>query len=98
MSNLFGCLAMPVFKAMKLPIPWPNLPLILLFLPLLNGEKVEEWAEAELLSLIHNPKLPKSFNSGRWQKGSNPDLIFVSSNISQQSVKNVCNPIPNTQQ
>lgn len=30
-----------------------------------NGEKVQEWAETELLDLIHNPKLPNSFYSGR---------------------------------
>jgi len=62
-----------------------------------NGEKVEEWAEVELLSLIHDPKLSKSFNIGRWKKGYNPNLIFASSNISQQCVKNICNPISNTQ-
>lgn len=33
----------------------------------LNGEKVEKWAEGELLSLINGPTLPKSFNSGRWK-------------------------------
>jgi len=58
---------------------------------------VQEWAENELLDLIHDPKLHYSFNSGRWKKGYNPDLIFVSSNISQQCLKDVCTPIPKTQ-
>jgi len=31
----------------------------------LNGEKVEEWAESKLLSLMHDPKLSKSFNRAR---------------------------------
>lgn len=62
-----------------------------------NGEMVQEWAENELLDLIHDPKLPYSFNSGRWKRGYNPDLIFVSSNISQQCLKDVCTPIPKTQ-
>lgn len=61
------------------------------------GEAVETWAEAQNLNLIHNPKLPSSFNSGRWKRGYNPDLIFASSSIRQQCIKTVCKPIPRTQ-
>lgn len=62
-----------------------------------DGQKLEAWSEAENLTLIHDPKLPHSFNSGRWKKGYNPDLIFVSNNIIQQSSKYIGQPIPNTQ-
>jgi len=34
-----------------------------------DGEKEEEWAEANGLSLIFDAKLPASFNSGRWKRG-----------------------------
>ena len=47
-----------------------------------DGEAVEQWADSNRLSVIHNAKLSKSFNSAIWKKGYNPDLIVVSSNIS----------------
>ena len=47
-----------------------------------DGEAVEQLAYSNRLSLINNAKLPKSFNSAIWKNGYNPDLIFVSSNIS----------------
>lgn len=57
---------------------------------------MENWAKAEGLSLICDPKLPPSFNRSRWKKSYNPDLIFVSDKITSQTVKNVCDPILNT--
>ena len=62
-----------------------------------NGEDLESWAEANDLQLIHDPKLPSSFNSGRWKRGYNPDNIFVTSKIAAQCEKQVGQPIPRTQ-
>ncbi|KAL4154014.1 hypothetical protein QTP88_001847 [Uroleucon formosanum] len=62
-----------------------------------NGDLVESWAEAWLLTLIHDPKLPPSFNSGRWKRGYNPDLIFVSNALKQQAIKRVERHIPRSQ-
>ena len=62
-----------------------------------NGVAVVQWAESNSLTLIHDAKLPKSFNSVRWKKGYNPDLIFASSSIDNMCVKSVLNPIPRTQ-
>ena len=52
-----------------------------------DGESVEQWADSNSLSLIHNARLPKAFNSAIWKKGYNPDIIFVSSNISEMCEK-----------
>ena len=62
-----------------------------------NGVAVVQWAESNSLTRIHDAKLQKSFNSARWKKGYNPDLIFVSSSIDNMCVKSVLNPIPRTQ-
>ena len=58
---------------------------------------MEEWADSNSLSLIRNAKLPKSFNSAIWKKEYNPDLIFVSSRISDMGEKSVLDHIPRTQ-
>ena len=57
--------------------------------PKIPGMTVEQWEDSNRLSLIHNAKLPKSFNSAIWKMGYNPDLIFVSSNISDMCEKSV---------
>ena len=53
-----------------------------------NGEAVEQWADSCNIALIHNAKLSKSFNSAKWKRGYNPDLIFVSESIANME------PIP----
>ena len=58
---------------------------------------MKQWAEAQNLNLIHDANLPKSFNSGRWKRGYNPDLVFVISNIATLVNKLVLEPIPRTQ-
>ena len=62
-----------------------------------EGEAVEQWADSCDFTPIHNAKLPKSFNSARWKKGYNPDLIFASDRIANMCKKSVIDLIPHTQ-
>jgi hypothetical protein len=62
-----------------------------------DGEAVVAWAENNGMSLIHDHKLPSSFNSGRWRKGYNPDIVFASDAIRKQCAKGIGKPIPRTQ-
>lgn len=62
-----------------------------------DGAAVEEWTESLDLSVLHDLKLPLSFNSCKWSRGYNPDLSYKSSNISPLCPKLVCAPIPTTQ-
>ena len=64
----------------------------------IEGEAVAQWADSCDLTLIHDAKLPKSFNSARWKKGYNPDLIFASESIANTCKKSDMDPIPHTQQ
>ena len=58
---------------------------------------VEDWAENQLLSLIHDPKLPSSPNSGRWRRGYSPDIIFATNRIAGCCNTIVMKPIPRFQ-
>jgi len=62
-----------------------------------DGEQVESWVENTWLQLIHNTKLPKSFNSCYWRRGYNPDLCFVSQRLAHLSEKALMNPLPRSQ-
>ena len=42
-----------------------------------NGVTVVQWAEVNSLTLIHDAKVPKYFNSVRWKTGYNPYPIFA---------------------
>ena len=53
--------------------------------------------ESSNLSLIHDAKLLNSFNSARWEKGYNPDLMFDIINIGNMCEKSILDPIPHTQ-
>lgn len=43
-----------------------------------NGISLADWAEQEGLQLVFDPKDKGSFHSARWQRDTNPDLCFVS--------------------
>ena len=58
---------------------------------------MEEWADSCDLTLIHDAKLLKSFNSARWKKCYNPDLIFASGSIANMCKKSIMDHIPHTQ-
>ena len=58
---------------------------------------MEAWAEASNFSLIHDAKLPKSFDSARWKRGYNPDVAFVSTRIASLCQRGVLDPFPRTQ-
>ena len=62
-----------------------------------DGEAVEEWATSKSLALLHNQKDNPSFMSGRWRKGYNPDLVFISSQHSMCFEKTIGEPIPRSQ-
>ena len=62
-----------------------------------DGESVEEWASSNDLAIIHSNKDKPSFFSARWQKGYNPDLVFVSSRHFTNFDKSIGTPIPKSQ-
>lgn len=50
-----------------------------------DGERVVDWAERNNLYLLYDAKQKPSFHSGRWNRGYNPDLTFISTDITNSS-------------
>ena len=46
-----------------------------------NGECLASWASINNLAFLYNPNDPASFHSGRWNSGTNPDLVFASADL-----------------
>ena len=61
------------------------------------GKLVEDWAGDQSLRLIHDPKLPSSFKSGRWRRGYNPDIIFATNRIAGCCNTIMMKPAPRSQ-
>ena len=57
-----------------------------------DDELVEDSADNQILSLLHDHKLPSSFNSGRWRRGYNRDIIFATNLIAECCNKTVMEP------
>ena len=62
-----------------------------------DGTNLIQATEKMGLELIHDPKLEASFNSRRWGRGYNPDLIFVTHAITSMMKKSMMKPIPGSQ-
>lgn len=63
-----------------------------------DGECLNNWASANDLTLLYDPKEPDSFRSPRWNTGSNPDLAFVGIIQGyQQPVRRVLERFPRSQ-
>ena len=58
-----------------------------------NGDLLADWASNMGLALLHDPKEPKSFRSGRWGTETDPDLAFT--NIEYN--RSVLDPFPKSQ-
>lgn len=58
---------------------------------------METWLRCGPLSLIHDPKLPCSFNCGWWKHGYNPDLQMWPSIVLTKARTFVLDPVPRLQ-
>lgn len=65
-----------------------------------NGNKLVDWVESLNLFLVHDLKDLPTFQSGRWQRGYNPDLCFVTRDQHDKPLKTsrrVLNNFPRSQ-
>lgn len=61
---------------------------------------IHEWASTNQLHLVYDAKDTPSFHSGRWNRGYNPDLCFISENSNRRPLgcnRQVFNAFPNSQ-
>ena len=62
-----------------------------------DGENLAAWSAINSLDTLFDPKQPASFHSGRWNRGTNPDIAFCTKINGATPVREVLNHFPRSQ-
>ena len=62
-----------------------------------NGENLANWVSLNNLVTLFDPKQPASFHSGRWNRGTNPDIAFCTQLHGITPVRSVLGRFPRSQ-
>ena len=62
-----------------------------------NGNQLADWCSANDLSVIYDPKQPPSFHSGRWNRGTNPDVTFANNTAGVTPIRDILERFPRSQ-
>ena len=62
-----------------------------------NGVRLANWYSLNNLHNLYDPKQSPTFFSGRWKKGTNPDLTLCSNADGAIPIREVLNPFPRSQ-
>ena len=63
----------------------------------IDGENLAAWCAINSLYTLFDPKQPASFHSGRWNRGTNPDIAFCTKINGTTPAREVLNLFPRSQ-
>ena len=62
-----------------------------------NGDQLANWCSANDLTVLFDPKQPSSFHSGRWNRGTNPDVTFTTNIAGVLPTREILGRFPRSQ-